>query len=89
MGRRLAGFVQIFKIVIPSITHATNILDDEGGRPISEIGISIQGVDANHAEKHALRLAVYLHIPLRAEIEWRRKDEAAFPGERGFLMWPL
>jgi len=60
---------------------------DEGYRFVSEIGISIQGVDANHAWEYALRLAIHLKVPVKAEIEWRQNDKAAHPGERGIMVW--
>jgi len=60
---------------------------DSGYHFVREIGISIQGVDANHAWLYSLRLAQYLNTPLRARIEWRRNDKAAFPGETGGLEW--
>jgi hypothetical protein len=83
--KKAKSFDELRKVTRAQIKGVTKT--DEGYRPIPEIGISIQGVDANHAWKHALRLANYLNVPLKAEIEWRHKDEAAFPGERGFLMW--
>lgn len=60
---------------------------DEGYRFVPEIGISIQGVDADHAWEYALRLAVHLKVPLNVEIEWRNNDKAAHPGERGVMVW--
>jgi hypothetical protein len=60
---------------------------DSGFKPIPEIGLSIQGVDANHAWSRALRLAEYLRVPLKALVEWRVSDNAAFPGETGLLAW--
>jgi hypothetical protein len=58
-----------------------------GYRPLPEIGISIQGVDANHAWTYSLRLAQYLKTPLRAVVEWRHNQKAAHPGERAILEW--
>jgi hypothetical protein len=83
--RKTKSFDELQKATRAQIKSGTKT--NEGYRPIPEIGISIQGVDANHAWKHALRLAIYLKVPLKAEIEWRHKDQALFPGERGFLMW--
>ena len=60
---------------------------DEGYRFVPEIGVSIQGVDAGHAWEYALRLAIHLKVPVQAEIEWRHKDKAAHPGERGIMVW--
>jgi hypothetical protein len=60
---------------------------DEGYKFVPEIGVSIQGVDAGHAWDYALRLAIHLKVPVKAEIEWRHNDKAAHPGERGILVW--
>jgi hypothetical protein len=60
---------------------------DSGYHPLSDIGISVQGVDANHAWTYSLRLAQYLKTPLRAVVEWRHNAKAAHPGERGILEW--
>ena len=70
------------------VTHAqiwNGERSDSGYKFIDEAGISIQGVDANHAWEHALRLAKYLRQPLRAVIEWRHNPKAAHPGESGIL----
>ncbi|HEY4415113.1 MAG TPA: hypothetical protein VGO57_05425 [Verrucomicrobiae bacterium] len=63
------------------------VYSDEGYHFVSQIGISIQGVDANHAWEYALRLAIHLKVPVKAEIEWRHNDKAAYPGEYGILFW--
>ena len=60
---------------------------ESGYRFLSEIGISLQGVDANHAWPYALRLAQYVRSPLRASIEWRNNEKAAYPGKGGILRW--
>ena len=70
------------------ITHAQiarGERSDSGYKFVDEIGISIQGVDANHAWEHALRLAKYLRQPLEALVEWRHNPKAAHPGESGIL----
>lgn len=73
-----------------NITHAqirNGSHSDSGYRSLPKIGISIQGVDANHAWTYSLHLAQYLRFPLRAVVEWRHNDKAARPGERGILEW--
>jgi hypothetical protein len=70
------------------VTHAQiakGDRSDSGYKFVNEIGVSIQGVDANHAWQHALRLAKYLRQPLRAMVEWRHNPKAAHPGETGVL----
>jgi hypothetical protein len=70
------------------VTHAQiarGERSDSGYKFVDEIGVSIQGVDANHAWEHALRLAKYLRQPLEALVEWRHNPKAAHPGESGVL----
>lgn len=74
-----------------SVTHAQIRKGDHSGYSgyhfVPEIGISIQGVDANHAWLYALRLAQYLKIPLVVRVEWRHNKKAAHPGETGVIEW--
>lgn len=70
------------------VTHAQiaeGERSDSGYKFIKEIGLSIQGVDANHAWQHALRLAKYVQRPVRVVVEWRHNPKAAYPGETGIL----
>jgi hypothetical protein len=60
---------------------------DSGFHYVPEIGVSIQGMDANHAWSCAIGLAKYLGTPVRATIEWRHNPKAAKPGARGVLEW--
>lgn len=71
-----------------NVTHAHLVKgesSERGYKFVAEIGISIQGVDANRGWQHALRLAKYLKQPLRAAIEWRQNPRAAHPGSTGVL----
>lgn len=74
-----------------SVTHAQIRKGDHSGDSgyhfVPEIGLSIQGVDANHAWLYSLRLAQFLKQPLVAQIEWRHNDKAAHPGESGVIEW--
>ena len=74
-----------------SVTHAQLRKGDHSGDSgfhfVPEIGLSIQGVDANKAWEYSRRLAQYLMVPLSARVEWRHKEGAAFPGETGLLEW--
>lgn len=74
-----------------SITHAQIRPGDQKGDSgyyyIPEIGLSLQGVDANHAWLYSLRLAQYLQTPLSATVEWRHNPKAAHPGESALLEW--
>jgi len=61
--------------------------EENGYRYLPEAGLSIQGVDANLAWDHSLRLARALNIPVEIRLEWRRKEAAARPGEVAELKW--
>ncbi len=56
---------------------------DEGYRYLPELGISVQGQDANGAWKAACHIAQKLGLALTARFVWREKDGAAFPGITG------
>lgn len=58
---------------------------DEGYRFLSELGISIQGQDANGAWRAACHIAQKLGLQLSATFVWREKEGAAFPGVTGRL----
>src|SRR5205814_8636802 len=60
------------------VTHAQirkGSHSDSGYHSLPEIGISVQGVDANHAWTYSLRLAQYLNSPIRAIVEWRHNQK--------------
>ncbi len=59
--------------------------EDEGYRFIPEIGLSVQGQDANSAWAGACHIAQQLGIPVEVEFLWRAKEGAAFPGVTGRL----
>lgn len=61
--------------------------EENGFQYLPDADLSIQGVDANLAWDHSLRLARHLKVSLEAELEWRVKDGAAHPGETAVLCW--
>jgi hypothetical protein len=63
------------------------IRSDKGFHHIPQIELSLQNVDADHAWQHAFRLAQYLALPIKAVVEWRHNDKAAYPGERAIIEW--
>jgi hypothetical protein len=69
-------------IIIP---HVEGEKTDEGYRFLSDIGISVQGQDANGAWKAACHIAQKLGLPLTVTFVWREKEGAAFPGVTGRL----
>lgn len=58
---------------------------DEGYRPLSGTGISVQGQDANGAWRAASHIAQKLGCQLSVKFAWREKEGAAFPGVTGQL----
>lgn len=61
--------------------------EDEGFKYISEGDFSVQGVDANKAWDHSLKLARAVKVDIHVLFEWRDFDEAAHPGKTGILEW--
>lgn len=62
---------------------------DEGYRYFPELGISVQGQDANGAWKAIRHIAQKLGLQLTTTFIWREKEGAAFPGVTGrFVVQP-
>jgi hypothetical protein len=62
--------------------------EDEGYRYLADLGISVQGQDANGAWKAACHIAQKRGLPLTATFVWREKEGAAFPGVTGRFSVP-
>lgn len=69
------------KLVIVNFVEGQK--SDEGYRFLSDIGLSVQGQDANGAWKGACHVAQQLDCKLNATFIWRDKEGAAFPGVTG------
>ena len=67
-------------IIVP---HLNKPWQDEGFRYYSDLGISVQGQDANGAWRAACHIAQNLGLPLTVTFVWREKEGAAFPGITG------
>jgi len=59
--------------------------EDEGYKFIPNLGISVQGQDANDSWKGASHIPQKLGVPVEVEFLWRMKEGAEFPGEMGRL----
>jgi hypothetical protein len=70
------------------VNFVTGKKEDEGYRFIPELGISVQGQDANDSWKGASHIAQRLGVPVEVEFLWRMKEGAAFPGSTGRLAVP-
>lgn len=62
--------------------------EDEGYGYLSDIGVSVQGQDANGACRATVLAAQALNIGLEIGFMWRLKEAAAFPGERARIRVP-
>jgi len=82
---KAGSFEELKKVTHAQIRKGSH--SDSGYRVLPEIGISVQGVDANHAWSYSLRLAQYLKCPIKTVVEWRHNEKAAHPGEMGVLEW--
>ena len=61
------------------------IKKDEGYTYYENLGVSIQGQDANHAWQAAAAPARALGVSVKVWFQWRTKPDAAYPGKWGLL----
>jgi hypothetical protein len=54
---------------------------------IRQVGISIQGVNANVAWQQTLKLAKHLRVSVQVEFRWLDKPAAQHPSETGHMAW--
>ena len=80
---RLSSEDDARRLIIVKFVHGKK--DEEGYRFIPEVGLSVQGQDANSAWRGACHIAQQLGIPVNVEFLWRAKEGAAFPGVTGRL----
>jgi hypothetical protein len=80
---RLASPEEARRLII--VNFVSRKKEDEGYHFMPELGISVQGQDANDSWKGASHLARKLGVPVEIEFLWREKEGAAFPGVTGRL----
>lgn len=80
---RLAKTDEARRLII--VNFVSGKKEDEGYRFVPELGISVQGQDANDSWKGASHIAQKLGVPVEVEFLWRMKEGAAFPGVTGRL----
>ena len=83
--QRLGGINEIRRVAAINLVDGEKL--DEGYKYISSLNISYQGVSAIYAARHIGELAKALNVPVDIEFRWRTKDEAAFPGMAGRLIY--
>jgi len=59
----------------------------DGFKYLPEANISVQGMQADKAWRDILHLAKYLGVAIDVMFEWRNKEGAAHPGEKGRVSW--
>lgn len=59
--------------------------EEDGYRYIREVGLSVQGQDANGAWKTIYHLASSFHLPVEVTFVWKNHPKAAVPGTTGSL----
>ncbi len=60
----------------------------DGYKPVRTGEISVQNRSSNNAWEEARYLAKLYNFKLEVEFEWRDKEGAAHPKERGMMKWP-
>lgn len=80
---RLANIEEARRLII--INFVAGRKENEGFRFLPELGISVQGQDADDSWKGASHIAQKLGVPIEVEFLWRMKEGAAFPGVTGRL----
>jgi hypothetical protein len=80
-GKASVGTYEKLRQICP-VNMVKGRKEDEGYSYLSDIGISVQGQDANGACRAAVVAAQTLGIELEIGFMWRLKEAAAFPGER-------
>lgn len=83
--KRLGSFEALRKATRANIKPGR--YEDDGYHYQPDADLSVQGVDANLAFEHTLRLAKTMSVPISVTFEWRDKEEAANPGQRGIIEW--
>ena len=65
------------------INYVEGQKQDEGYRHFPELGVSVQGQDANGAWRAVSHIAQHLGCQVSVKFAWREKPGAAFPGSVG------
>jgi hypothetical protein len=75
----------LIKLTLSHVVQGEN--NTSGFHYLPQVNISVQGVDANLAWRNILHLAKNLKVPIEIYFHWRDKEESAYPGEKGKLVW--
>ncbi|MEH1864431.1 MAG: hypothetical protein V7K69_05355 [Nostoc sp.] len=81
----LSSVEDLIKLTLSHVVQGEKI--SSGFHYLPKVNISIQGVDSNLAWRNTLHLMKNLKMPIEIYFEWRDKEGAAYPGEKGNLSW--
>jgi hypothetical protein len=82
---KAGSFEELQKMTAAPIRRGQH--DDSGFSYLPNLGLSIQGVDANRAWEYSILLAKRIPVAIKAVVEWRHNDKAARPGDSALLVW--
>lgn len=60
---------------------------DSGFHYLPEVDVSVQGMQADKSWRDVLHLAKHMNIAVEVTFEWRSKEGASYPGEKGRISW--
>ena len=80
--QRGGSFESLQRLLQADVNLVEGRKTDEGYRYLSDFGFSVQGQPANGACQAIMIAARVLGLSLSIGITWRRKEGAAYPGER-------
>ena len=80
-----AGYTLRSLLEVCPMNAVERVKNDEGYTHYEDLGVSIQGQDANHAWEAAAAAARALGVTVKVWFQWRSKTDAAFPGKRGLV----
>lgn len=84
--KHFGNFQALQKVTLSNIVKGS--VNERGYHEYSDIGISIQGEDANDSWHNALHLAREINASgIEVLFQWRNKKGAAHPGQKGRLFW--
>ena len=79
------NFEDLRKVTQSNIVKGSR--SESGYHEYPDIGISIQGENSNNSWRNALYLAREINSHIEVLLQWRNNDKAAYPGQRGKLIW--
>jgi hypothetical protein len=72
---------QLMQLIV--CNHVTGRKEDNGYKFLEDVGISIQGQDANGAWRTIAHIILHIKVPLEVLFSWQDNPKAASPGQYG------